>query len=287
MLGGPLIKIARQRAGLTQRELAERLGLPQSNIARWESGARQPTIDNFVEAVRACGLDPVVELFPLDRSNDAFIWELLDEPPARRLQMQLAAAEGVRRATTGVKVPFDPLRVVRAFERGNVDYVLLGTLAENLRGSPLLPVAAEVAICPDSSEANLARLRTVLGELDATQLGKLDRPRQFPTAERWTVEDAGAVMAILRVPAGTTGFGDLSRNATEEDLDRGLNVRVAALIDLFRIADASVDSADRAVLPTLRRAHELSAGYVPREQRKVTVPAGLEDLFARHGIHAG
>jgi transcriptional regulator with XRE-family HTH domain len=37
-----LIVIARKRAGISQRELAERLGRPQATIARWEAGAREP-----------------------------------------------------------------------------------------------------------------------------------------------------------------------------------------------------------------------------------------------------
>lgn len=277
MLGGPLIKIARQRAGLTQRELAEQLGLPQSNIARWESGARQPTIDNFVEAVRACGLDPVVDLYPLDRSNDAFIWELLDETPARRLQMQVATAIAARRLSVpaaDAEHAFDPKAILRALEHEHVEYVLLGTLAENLRGAPILPTTAEVVICPRDTEPNKKRLDAALGALGAEPWRDADHAaghpaeaRQFPTARRWWVAAAAGSIAWSAVPHGTTGFGDLAKNATEESIDRSLTIRVAAITDLIRIAGAAGHPADRVPLPGLRRAFELANSYRPREER--------------------
>ena len=38
------IKEVRIRAGVTQKELAERLGVYQKDVSRWESGVR-PTVD--------------------------------------------------------------------------------------------------------------------------------------------------------------------------------------------------------------------------------------------------
>lgn len=302
-MGGPLIKIARLRAGLTQRELGERLGLPQSSVARWESGARQPGIDSFVEAVRACGLDPVVSLNPTDHSNDEFVQELLDETPAERLRVQVAAANGMRpleRAAAARRAgvvldrveEFDPLSIMRALNVRGVRYVLVGRLAENIRGAPLVPTGAEVALCAQASERNRAALDQALRDLDANRWCDSDaRPLEVPLelreiagAKRWWVESAGGAVAVVAVPYGTTGYGDVARRSTDEDLDSGLSVGVAALTDLIRIADASVEPADRAGLPTLRRAYELASGDKPSHQRPPTVPAGLEELFAEHGI---
>jgi transcriptional regulator with XRE-family HTH domain len=39
-----LVLMARQQAGLSQRELAERAGVTQSEIARIENGNREPSI---------------------------------------------------------------------------------------------------------------------------------------------------------------------------------------------------------------------------------------------------
>lgn len=305
LLGGSLLKVARLRAGLTQRDLAERLALPQSSIARWESGARQPTIDNLVEAVRACGLDPVVSLFATDRSNDAFIWDLLDEAPAERLRRFVAAANETRpmvrheaaqragRRTAPTIAAFDPLPVLRALHEGGVQFLLVGRLAEVVRGSPLVP-QAEVAVCVESSEPNRARFRAAVQGLGATRWTEDDEQpeetpfqlRQFPRARRWWNDSLGGALASLDVPPGTDGFWDLIRQADQPDLDRELTVPVASHLDLIRMADASIDAADRSGLPTLVRALEFSQDYLPPEDRPLSVPEGLEGLFAEHGLTA-
>lgn len=46
---------ARESAGLTQAELARRMGTTQSAIAAIESGARTPTVDLLERLARACG----------------------------------------------------------------------------------------------------------------------------------------------------------------------------------------------------------------------------------------
>lgn len=45
-------RLARQRAGLTQAEIAELLGVDQAAVSRWESGKRIPrgkTLDRYAE----------------------------------------------------------------------------------------------------------------------------------------------------------------------------------------------------------------------------------------------
>jgi transcriptional regulator with XRE-family HTH domain len=39
---GSGIKTMRKRAGLTQRQLAERLGVTHNTVSRWETGERMP-----------------------------------------------------------------------------------------------------------------------------------------------------------------------------------------------------------------------------------------------------
>ena len=46
---------AREAAGLTQTELARRMGTTQSSIAAIESGARTPTVELLDRLARACG----------------------------------------------------------------------------------------------------------------------------------------------------------------------------------------------------------------------------------------
>jgi transcriptional regulator with XRE-family HTH domain len=40
---GQLFKVARRKRGLTQRELAERLGIKLSRLQKWESGVHEPS----------------------------------------------------------------------------------------------------------------------------------------------------------------------------------------------------------------------------------------------------
>lgn len=70
MKGGPLIREARKRAGLTQRELAERSLTSQSAIARYESGASEPTFERLTELIEACGLELMVRLGKGDDGHD-------------------------------------------------------------------------------------------------------------------------------------------------------------------------------------------------------------------------
>ena len=55
---GLLVK-ARKAAGLTQQELAKRLGKPQSFVAKYEGGERRLDVVEFVSVARAIGADPI------------------------------------------------------------------------------------------------------------------------------------------------------------------------------------------------------------------------------------
>ncbi len=51
----------RKRAGLTQRELAAKLGWPQNLVARLETTQRRLDLVEFVAICEACGADRCVE----------------------------------------------------------------------------------------------------------------------------------------------------------------------------------------------------------------------------------
>lgn len=52
----------RRAAGLTQRQLAERLGREQNFVARVETGQRRVDLVEWVMLCRACDADPAVEV---------------------------------------------------------------------------------------------------------------------------------------------------------------------------------------------------------------------------------
>ena len=62
-----LIK-ARSRAGLTQSDVAKRMGTTQSVIARMESGSKLPSMNSLVRYAKVTGSRTVVKLVA-DRGN--------------------------------------------------------------------------------------------------------------------------------------------------------------------------------------------------------------------------
>jgi len=65
-----LLQLARLKAGLTQRELAERAGVPPTMISAYERGKRQPTLDTLLRLLKAAGFDLRMHLEPYDRHDD-------------------------------------------------------------------------------------------------------------------------------------------------------------------------------------------------------------------------
>jgi transcriptional regulator with XRE-family HTH domain len=57
---GAALAAARQRASITQVELARRLGKPQSVVSAFEAGKRRVDVVEFLLIVRTLGADPVV-----------------------------------------------------------------------------------------------------------------------------------------------------------------------------------------------------------------------------------
>lgn len=49
------LREARQEAGLTQAQVAGRLGVARPNVARWESGAQLPRVDTALKLAEAVG----------------------------------------------------------------------------------------------------------------------------------------------------------------------------------------------------------------------------------------
>jgi len=87
-----VVRAARQQAGLTQRELAERVGTTQSAIARWEAGADSPRLDTLSTLLRACGVEGDLIFRRHDDVDRAQIREHLALTPAERLEAQRRAA---------------------------------------------------------------------------------------------------------------------------------------------------------------------------------------------------
>lgn len=91
MRGADLIREARLRAGLTQAELAARMGKAASVIGRWEQGRSKPSFETVMEAVRAAGYEPTIWIPERDDHDRTLILNCLALEPAERLAGMVAA----------------------------------------------------------------------------------------------------------------------------------------------------------------------------------------------------
>lgn|SRR5437660_11036 len=87
MTTGELIRSARLRAGYSQKELAQRLGMASSSIARWETDTVEPGFSTLRRVLQACGFDlpPVLVRYERDPERDAQIQEMRELTPQERM----------------------------------------------------------------------------------------------------------------------------------------------------------------------------------------------------------
>jgi transcriptional regulator with XRE-family HTH domain len=237
--------MARRRAGLTQRELAARLGVRQATVARWERSDRQVAMEDIEAAAAACGLHLESRLVVDDRS-----WW-----PQIALQLELDPLDRVRRLTPP-GAP-DVAAALSALAVSADHIVVIGEVAGALHGWPLIIDGGSIEVCAQAADG--APLLTAVGP----QVGR--RQYELP---------GGARMHVVPEPPGTAGLTDLWRGS-EPFATAAADVRVASLVDLLRIADASPSPGARrqalayqAVLDVMRaRAENRAAGEGSAAQR--------------------
>jgi transcriptional regulator with XRE-family HTH domain len=98
-----VLRQARRRAGLTQRQLAAQAGVPQSRVAKIESGAVIPRVDTLDRLLAACGEG--LESVPRPGRG-------LDRTVARNL-LALEPAERARLATQSNRNVMEAVRHAR------------------------------------------------------------------------------------------------------------------------------------------------------------------------------
>lgn len=93
---GLLIKAARRAAGLTQTELAARLGTSQPAVARLERPDSDPRVQTLNRAIAATGHSLSVELGPPFGIDETLVANNLRYSPAERLQRFASFYESAR-----------------------------------------------------------------------------------------------------------------------------------------------------------------------------------------------
>jgi transcriptional regulator with XRE-family HTH domain len=69
-LSSALLQLARLKAGMSQRELAEQAGVPVTMISAYERDQRQPTLTTLLRLLRAAGFDLRLHLAAHDPHDD-------------------------------------------------------------------------------------------------------------------------------------------------------------------------------------------------------------------------
>ena len=236
MTTADVVRIARQRAGLTQEQLAARSGHPRETIARWEAGAREPSLSTLTALVEAADLDLTVSLARRDESLAEAVEDQMELSPLQRLRRALPDGEWR-----------DTVRGLRWLSRARTRTIVIGGIAGLLQGAPQRPQSARVEFV---SSDGFSTQR----ELEAAGLVPID------SEERWLHEDAralwslpnGGTVALASKVSGTNDYKDLRRAALEVQLDKNTSVAVAHPRDLLRMADASPRESERARIPGLR-----------------------------------
>jgi transcriptional regulator with XRE-family HTH domain len=91
MTAAQIIREARLKAGLTQADLAERLGRERAQVARWEISGQEPSFANLRSAVEACGFVLRIEIAEREATPalDAELERSVPQAPQQRIQALL------------------------------------------------------------------------------------------------------------------------------------------------------------------------------------------------------
>ncbi len=104
MTAASRVNQARRAAGISQRELSRRTGVPQSAIARIERGQQIPRADTLDRLLEACGFE--LRLGPVRGGgvDQSQIREWLDMSPEERLRRATGYGRMIDRLRAATKV---------------------------------------------------------------------------------------------------------------------------------------------------------------------------------------
>lgn len=253
-----LLREARTRAGLSQRELAKRAGTAQSVVARIERGQTSPTWETLERLLAAAGETLSPQTQPADGSMLYEVPGLLRMTPEQRLQGVANVSEFLYRArrvsdgsrVPGATTPLDPRLLFTTLARHHVRFVLIGALGATLHGFPRDTRDADITPARDAE--NLARLAAALRELDARIFTDREpdgvpfdcSSQMLARADVWNLITRAGRLDLAFVPSGTSGFDDLASHAVRFEL-YGHPLLAARLEDIIRSKEAANRPKDR------------------------------------------
>ena len=97
-LAAGLLRLARAKTRLTQKELAARAGVTQQAVSAYETGRKEPTLPVLQALINSAGLELQIRLLPLD-DHDQSVERLVDSmPPKARAQLEEAQLRRIEEA---------------------------------------------------------------------------------------------------------------------------------------------------------------------------------------------
>lgn len=97
------LRVARRKAGLTQRELARRTGIAQPTIARIERGLADPRLSTLERLLVACGANLTVAPIAGHGVDRTQMRELLALTPTQRLESLRRDVAGLDRFDRAIR----------------------------------------------------------------------------------------------------------------------------------------------------------------------------------------
>jgi len=138
-----LLRDARDRAGMSQAELARNAGVDASLISQYERGRRAPGVAMLDRLVAAAGLQLRVELEPLGADIDARVRKAMARSPEERAGLTEYVYRGLVEWLDGV--PF----------------VVEGLAAALLQGTPVDVRRVDIRLPDEDAYSNAFRRRSV------------------------------------------------------------------------------------------------------------------------------
>jgi transcriptional regulator with XRE-family HTH domain len=235
-----LIRLARDRAGLTQAQLADRSGLPRISIVRWENGVHEPKLSVLQQLVGACELQLDLSLSPHDASLTERTRAQLALAPEERL-VSLLSRHDHAAATASLRLVADVLPAA----------ILIGDLAAAVRGAAPQPAELSAEVVPTDQMLAFGDLVDAGLEPEEDARRYADLNRRWRWSEPRGIADRASLVVADALP-GFASYRSLRRSAEPVEVAPGIVVPVAAPRDLLRIAESSSEDEHRAAVPALR-----------------------------------
>ena len=177
---------ARHRAGLSQRALADKVGLAQSHISKIERGAVDPQITSLLEIARALSLELSLVPISLMPALQALVRESIPNSPSMASSLDHELIRLARRARAlmknlpilkvlpGIAQAADELRVARLDEASYSEarssiaaaHLALSDLRNLSRGHPTSEAIRNMAEPLQTTHQNLRRIRNAWAHRD-------------------------------------------------------------------------------------------------------------------------